>query len=322
MLQGVSSCLLTDNILMKKIIGIGETVLDIVFRNDQPLKAVPGGSAFNAIISIGRTDTPCVMVTEVGDDHVGDIVTSFLAENNVVTDYVFRHEGTQSHISLAFLDDNNDAQYQFYKMHEQISIPERFPAVSEGDIVLFGSYFAINPKVRHYVAAFLMEAKEKGAILYYDINFRASHIKDLPVVMPFIEENIGYASVVRGSSEDFSILYGLDDVDAVYENHIKSRCEAFIYTDASKPVQLRTSSLSVSYDVKQIATVSTIGAGDNFNAGFCYGLYNEDVRSISELDADMWARMMASGQRFSSFVCQSLDNYISKEFAAQFSVND
>lgn len=292
-------------------------MLDIVFRNDQPLKAVPGGSAFNAIISIGRTNTPCLMITEVGDDHVGDIVTAFLAENNVANDYVFRHEGTQSHISLAFLDDNNDAQYQFYKMHEQVSTPECFPDVNEGDIILFGSYFAINPKIRHFVSSFLQEAKAKGAILYYDINFRASHVKDLPYVMSFIEENIFLASVVRGSSEDFSILYGLDNADDVYEQHIKPRCDAFIYTDASKPVQVRTSSLSASYEVKPLETVSTIGAGDNFNAGFCYGLYNEGVHKISELDADMWSRLVASGQRFSSFVCQSLDNYISKEFAAQ-----
>ena len=33
---------------MRRIIGVGETVLDIIFRNDQPVKAVPGGSAFNA----------------------------------------------------------------------------------------------------------------------------------------------------------------------------------------------------------------------------------------------------------------------------------
>ena len=39
---------------MRKVIGIGETVLDIIFRNEQPINAVPGGSAFNAMISLGR----------------------------------------------------------------------------------------------------------------------------------------------------------------------------------------------------------------------------------------------------------------------------
>ena len=37
---------------MRKVIGIGETVLDIIFKNDQPIGAYPGGSTFNAIISL------------------------------------------------------------------------------------------------------------------------------------------------------------------------------------------------------------------------------------------------------------------------------
>ena len=45
----------------KRVIGIGETVLDILFKNDQPLKAVPGGSTFNSIVSLGRAGVPCAM---------------------------------------------------------------------------------------------------------------------------------------------------------------------------------------------------------------------------------------------------------------------
>jgi fructokinase len=50
----------------KRVIGIGETVLDILFKNDQPQKAVPGGSTFNSIVSLGRAGVNCAMVTEVG----------------------------------------------------------------------------------------------------------------------------------------------------------------------------------------------------------------------------------------------------------------
>ena len=35
---------------MRKVIGIGETVLDIIFKHEQPIGAYPGGSSFNAII--------------------------------------------------------------------------------------------------------------------------------------------------------------------------------------------------------------------------------------------------------------------------------
>lgn len=261
-----------------------------------------------------------MMVSEVGDDRVGDIVTRFLGENNVQTDYVYRHEGTQSHISLAFLNERNDANYQFYKMHNALNMPPHYPEINRGDIVLFGSYFAINPKVRAYVSEFLRMANEAGAIIYYDINFRASHLKDLPVVMPYIIENMRLSTIVRGSSEDFSILFGCDDAAEVYERHVSQYCELFLYTDADKPVQVFTPQFFSSHVASKIKTVSTIGAGDNFNAGFCYGIMDSGVKDAEDMrrqSAIAFSHFVSVGMDFSSDVCQSYDNYVSHEFAQQ-----
>ena len=104
---------------MRNIIGIGETVLDILFVDDQPQRAVPGGSTFNAMISLGRvfakvSDAPNVkMITETGDDHVGHLITSFMQQNHVSTELVTINPGTQSHLSLAFLDSERNADYEF-----------------------------------------------------------------------------------------------------------------------------------------------------------------------------------------------------------------
>ena len=39
---------------MRQVIGIGETILDIIFQNNQPHVAVPGGSTFNSMVSLSR----------------------------------------------------------------------------------------------------------------------------------------------------------------------------------------------------------------------------------------------------------------------------
>ena len=62
---------------MRKVIGIGETILDIIFKNDQPIGAVPGGSMFNGLISLGRAGMSAAFISETGDDRVGQRIIRF-----------------------------------------------------------------------------------------------------------------------------------------------------------------------------------------------------------------------------------------------------
>lgn len=303
------------------IIGIGETILDIIFKNDQPSAAVPGGSTFNAMISLGRTGVPTVIITETGDDHVGDIIVNYLKDNGVSTKYVNRRKGSQSHISLAFLNEQNDAQYQFYKDHANANIENHFPEVSADDIVLFGSFFAVNPALRQMVKAFIEKAHKAGAILYYDINFRPTHIKEIPIIIDSIRENMQMSTIVRGSLEDFGYLFDCHDVEEIYQKHISPYCKCFICTDGARPLHLFTPEIHTTFPTQQVETVSTIGAGDNFNAGFLYGIFKHGAfspESFLSLNRKEWGHIISFGQAFSSHVCTSIYNSISKEFAQSF----
>lgn len=100
---------------MRKVIGIGETILDIIFRNGQPTAAVPGGSVFNGIVSLGRAGVPICFISETGNDHVGEIILRFMRENNIPTDHVNVFPDGKSPVSLAFLNEHSDAEYIFYK---------------------------------------------------------------------------------------------------------------------------------------------------------------------------------------------------------------
>ena len=97
---------------MRKVIGIGETILDIIFKNNQPHTAVPGGSVFNGLVSLGRLGVPVSFISEVGNDRVGDIIRQFMEENHISTEFVDRFPDGKSPISLAFLDNENKANYQ------------------------------------------------------------------------------------------------------------------------------------------------------------------------------------------------------------------
>lgn len=306
---------------MRKIVGIGETVFDIVFKNDIPQTAVPGGSTFNALISLGRTAAAdglaeVLFVSETGSDHVGDIIVSFMQENGVNVQAITRNPGTQSHISLAFLDGNNDAHYQFYKDHAHASVDASKAYSIEfnrNDIVLFGSFFAINPVIRDFTRTLLQKARAAGAIIFYDINFRRNHRKDLPSVMGNIEENCRLSDFVRGSADDFDCLYGCTDSDVIYNEKLKGLCQNLIVTQGAGPTQFfRSDGRRQSFPVEKIETVSTIGAGDNFNAGFIYGLLRAGIlqEDCHLLDDNTLAEIVHTASLFSANVCKSINNYV------------
>ena len=290
----------------QRVIGIGETVLDILFKDDQPQKAVPGGSTFNSIVSLGRAGVPCCMVTEVGGDHVGDLICNYLRDNGVSAEFVCRHEQVKSHISLAFLDEHNDAQYVFYKDHASVSLDGKLPKMDKDDVVLFGSFFAINPAIRPVVGGLLRAAREAEAWLYYDVNFRKPHIPDLPNVMSNIEENMRLSDVVRGSMDDFNYLYGLQDGEAIYER-VSRYCRTLILTDGARSIRIYSPEGCETYPVQAIETVSTVGAGDNFNAGYIYAMMQ---------GMDEQASRIEMAQRWSQDVCRQMGNNISDELVA------
>ena len=303
---------------MRRVIGIGETILDVLFKDNQPKAAVPGGSVFNGIISLGRAGANVTFISEVGGDKVGNIILDFMKENGVGTDNVMVYPDRKSPVSLAFLNEKNDAEYIFYKDYPNLRLDAEMPEVTGDDIIMFGSYYAITPQLRDKVKELLDRARKAGAIIYYDVNFRKSHAHEAIKLMPIILENFEYADIVRGSNEDFGFMFGMTDPDKVYQHKVSFYCPLFICTNGGEGLCLRTAALKKDYPVAPLQTVSTIGAGDNFNAGLVFGLLKNRIRraDLDELTEADWDKIIASGMSFSKEVCTSLDNYISKEFAA------
>jgi fructokinase len=297
---------------------VGETILDILFRHNQPQAALPGGSVFNGFVSLGRLGVPLVFLSELGNDEVGGIIRGFMKENNIPTDYVDCFPDGKSPISLAFLNDANDAEYVFYKDYPSQRLEVSLPPIKEDDIFIFGSYYALNPVLRERIVELVAYARERKAIIYYDLNFRSAHAHEVVRLRPTFIENFEYADLVRGSSEDFTNLFGSCDAEHIYREHIKFYCPRFIATQGSGDVALFTDTLSGHFGTPAIVPVSTIGAGDNFNAGVIYGLLKYNVRrnDLPGLGKEMWEKIIRCGIDLATEACLSSNNYISKEFAS------
>lgn len=305
---------------MRKIFGIGETILDIIFQNNQPYKAVPGGSVFNGLITLGRMGLPVTFISELGNDRVGDIIRDFMQDSHLTTEFVDCFPNGKSPLSLAFLDDDKNAHYIFYKDYPAQRLEVPLPAIEPDDIFIFGSYYSLNPALRPRMVEFLQYARERKAILYYDPNFRKAHAHEAILLKPTVLENLEFADIVRGSDEDFQNLFGKTDTREVYQDHVKLYCDRLLSTRGANGVDLCTRQFTCHFDAPRIHSVSTIGAGDNFNAGILYGLLKYDIRrdDLPDIDMETWGKIVRHGMDLAAEVCQSYDNYVSKEFATQY----
>ena len=290
--------------------------MDILFKEDKPIDAVPGGSAFNSVISIGRVGVPCAFIGYTGKDHVGDLTVDFLKVNSVDVRYFEQKDNVKSCISLAFLDERGDAHYVFYKdTPVSNSLLDRKLEFLPGDALLLGSYYAVSAGTRSQIKGVLDAAVAAGATVYYDLNFRSSHKDELPELMPAILDNFQRATVVRGSADDFEVMWGERDARKIYKEHIARYCRIFICTSGAGRITVCTPDDAWDFDVQQVAdVVSTVGAGDNFNAGFLCALSRRQMSLAGSIEKVDMAPLIESGVRFASAVCRSTENYVPVSF--------
>lgn len=300
---------------MKRIFCIGEGVLDLIFRDEKPVAARPGGAMLNTAVSLGRMGSDPVFISDFGQDPPGDLIVHFLQDNGVDTRHVRRFDDGLTAISLAFLDDDSNAVYSFYRNYPAHRDLQELPAAEEGDIVMFGSFYAITHEVRKPLWDFLVNAKSNGALLVYDPNFRRPYLKKLPQFRPWILENINIAQITRGSAGDFCHIFEQKDAMGVYREIARHGGDTLVYTKSNEGVEVITPDLHLTMKVPEINPVSTIGAGDAFNAGLIYSLSKIPEANPLPLEKSAWEKIIRLSVDFSTDVCLSLDNYICHEFA-------
>ncbi|MCR5456232.1 MAG: carbohydrate kinase [Bacteroidales bacterium] len=311
---------------MRKIYAIGETVFDIIFANGVPSGGHPGGSVLNSTVSLGRLGLEPVFMSDCCNDMIGTEIAKFLKANGVTPHQLVDGSAMQTSIALAFLDDKGDAKYQFYKQKPQSPDLAKFAVdFQKDDILLFGSYYAIMPEIREGVKKLVYMAHQQGAIVVYDPNFRRPHLKDLPKVKPYIEENISLADIVKGSNEDFALIFGCENQSIAFDIiHNINRSATIFYTKGKDGCACYQRGITLEYGAPAIKPVSTIGAGDNFNAGIVYGVVRNNITRNdihSTIKKEVIDNIVEYATSFAQEVCMSQENYIRRNDSLYINLN-
>lgn len=220
---------------MRKIIIIGECTLDILFPQQRDadaidLKAIPGGRLLNAAAMLGDAGYNVTYVSECARDLTGDMLVGFLKRHSVETRSIDRYTDGITPLNLRFEPDETIIGSRNYPK-------ERFdvvwPRIDNDDIVVFGTYFSLDQRVRPQVVDLLSHAIERKAMIIYVPGLSPAPDHGITKLMPDILENLEMASVVMTRSSDLATIFNADDIASCYARHIRFYCDTFINIDAT-----------------------------------------------------------------------------------------
>lgn len=192
--------------MIGKIIIIGEARLEIDFKNNIPANTHPGGAFLNAACQLALSGREVIFLSEIGNDKPGQIITDSLTAAGVDISQADRHI-VKTPIVLNI--DGTTSRYSAPDDGEGFDII--WPRVESEDIIVFGGYYAVDPRIHNQLSTFIANAVERKASIIYVPDVADDRIPRITKVMPLIYENLEVANRVITLPDDLNILFNHND---------------------------------------------------------------------------------------------------------------
>jgi fructokinase len=305
---------------MKQVLAFGEALIDLVYQGNKFVGSCPGGSVVNTCISLGRCGIAVQLMTETGDDENGHFIREFLQDNQINIEYSPVYIGRKTASSRALLDDQGDATYTFHKDYPENRFSTHLPELDENTILLFGSFSSLEASLQQVLSGLLQRAVKGNSLIFYDPNIRQHILEPDSEKFAWLKRNLAIAHIIRGSDEDFMQVFGTNCITQVWDKVQPSVCKLLVITRGSKGVEAFNGELIFHLSVfeSENAVVSTIGAGDAFNAGMIAALCRnpEILNEDKSVKPEFVNNVLRMGLRFSAEVCGTMENFVGMDFCA------
>jgi fructokinase len=304
---------------MRKIIAIGESVLDTLFSDGQPVKSFVGGRIANAAASLGSLNFPVTMVSECCTDTVGDIIVDFFKNHNVDVNSVDRFTDGSTAFSAIFNDAADGSHIINYGTYPDDRFDVVWPRIDENDIVIFGSLYAIDVPQRDRLFELVSYAVERKAIVIYLPGFQHGINFRITKVMPAILENLEIANMVIAHESDINAIFPGEDAAKAFRNHIEFYCSTYFHINPDLSVSLFTTGKRQDVEKDKVPSNNLLGWQAGFVAGIIFRLLKDGVthEMLTGIDDEQWQSVIDTAYEFANMCATSKDNCISADFAAK-----
>lgn len=247
---------------MSRITVFGEALVDLVGQGGPLFRAVPGGGPANVAIGLARLDLDVTLVTGLGEDAFGSLVTSHVTASGVRLE---NQPSAFTGMAIVTLRDGGVPAYDF-----ALSWQAAVPAVPPGTVALHtGSLTAALAPAETEKA---MAAAAPAATVSYDPNIRPVPSSDRETEQRRVARQVALSDVVKASDEDLAWLRPGEDPETVARDWLESGPALVIITRGPRGCTAVTRSVLIDVPAPQVTVADTVGAGDAFMSGLLAGL--------------------------------------------------
>ena len=274
------------------LVAIGEALIDFIpdkkgceFHEVGSFSPATGGAPANVCGAYSRLGGKARMITQLGKDPFGDVITRTLNEAGVDTSYI--SYTTEANTALAFVSHTTDGKstYSFYRNPSADMLFEpsevtgemlddcyalHFCSVSLGDFPM---------KDAHRAAITI--ARRQGSIVSFDPNLRFMLWDDRDALKRVIWEFLPDCDILKISDEELEFITGTADMGEALPLLFVGSVKLVILTKGKDGADCYSASGCVSSVSPFVAAVDTTGAGDGFIGSFLWKLRSSGITKES-----------------------------------------
>jgi 2-dehydro-3-deoxygluconokinase len=263
----------------KRIVSIGEVMIEMTRGPDGRFSQACGGDTFNTAVYLARRGLPVAYATALGDDIYSDRILALAAAEGIATDLIMRVPGRLPGLYLIETDAKGERTFHYWRdnapARELFELPDwgRIAESIIGARIVYFSGITLSIYSNQGLGRFLalLElARKAGTKVVFDGNYRPRAWRgDVQRTRTVFMEALKRVDIALPTYDDEALLWGDPSPDATIE-----RLQAFGIAEIAIK-NGPNSALVASGGHKEfvpvpdvVVPVDTTAAGDSFNAGY------------------------------------------------------
>ncbi len=231
----------------------------------------PGGAPANVAVAAARLGAQSAFIGKVGDDAFGRFLVDTLAAEQVETRGMRVDPEARTTLVFIALVDEHTPEFVFYRNPgaDMLLRPNELDdnLLDQAKAFHFGSISLINEPSRSATIEAVRRARQAGALISFDVNYRPSLWPNANEAYKMIMTLLPQAHLVKVNQDELVLLSGSQDLEAGSHVLLEHGPEVCVVTLGPAGSFFNTGRHSRHVPGFSVKTVDSIGCGDAFTAG-------------------------------------------------------